>query len=79
MSADPIAEGQDARSRNQRYELNQAEGAVRVAQVAVQRLRTHLAAGLVDSVAAMLESDLESAGQRLAWLRERLDEEAQAA
>lgn len=61
-------------ARTARYELDRTDAALALATAAVQRLRRVLR-GTADSVASMLISDLESAGDRADWIRARIEEE----
>lgn len=58
-----------------RHELDRIGAALSLAEAAAERLRRVLRPGTADSVASLLESDLESAGGRAEWLRARIEEE----
>ncbi|MGK7312556.1 MAG: hypothetical protein ACN0LA_10005 [Candidatus Longimicrobiales bacterium M2_2A_002] len=63
-------------ARTARYELDRIDAALSLATAATTRLRRVLRAGVADSVASMMDSDVRSAGDRAQWLRERIAEEA---
>lgn len=63
---------------NVRYERERAAGALALAQAAVGRMRQFMKPGTADSVASLLESDLETAVERVQWLRARASEEGEA-
>ena len=55
------------------------DSALSLARAGTERLRRVLRPGLTDAVSAMLDSDVESAETRVAWLRARLEAEAKKA
>lgn len=59
-----------------RYQLHRAEAGAGQTREALQRLRRVLKPGLADAIASMADTDTESAEKRIAWLRDRIEDEA---